>query len=72
MVTHAAANILSMKPFFLIDTGRAGQTSMRNDCANWCNIRGAGAGWLPTTNTNNPTIDAFHWLKTPGECDGCT
>lgn len=45
---------------------------MRNDCANWCNVRGAGAGWLPTTNTNDQTIDAFHWLKTPGECDGCT
>eukprot|EP00035_Acanthoeca_spectabilis_P008575 m.155713 g.155713 ORF g.155713 m.155713 type:complete len:104 (+) comp14416_c1_seq2:1238-1549(+) len=45
---------------------------MRQDCANWCNIRGAGAGRVPTTATNNSLIDAFMWLKTPGESDGCT
>lgn len=59
-------------PHFLVDTGRNGVTDMRQDCANWCNIRGAGVGRVPTTATNNSLIDAFMWLKTPGESDGCT
>jgi len=57
---------------FTVDTGRNGVDNMRNDCANWCNIRNAGAGRIPTTSTNNAMIDAFYWLKTPGESDGCT
>ena len=41
--------------------------------SNWCNIRGAGAGHLPTSNTSLPgVVDALFWLKTPGESDGCT
>jgi len=60
-------------PHFVIDTGRNGVTNMRADCANWCNIRGAGVGLIPTTSTANSTlIDAYYWLKTPGESDGCT
>jgi cellulose 1,4-beta-cellobiosidase len=60
-------------PHFIIDTGRNGVPNMRQDCANWCNIRGAGIGMKPTTNTANSTyIDAYYWLKTPGESDGCT
>jgi cellulose 1,4-beta-cellobiosidase len=60
-------------PTFVIDTGRNGIADMRSNCANWCNIRGAGVGHLPTTNTANTTlIDAYFWLKTPGESDGCT
>lgn len=27
---------------------------------------------VPTTKTPSPLIDAFLWLKTPGESDGCT
>jgi cellulase/cellobiase CelA1 len=48
---------------------------MRSECANWCNIRGAGAGQAPTTIVNDTFaagIDAYYWLKTPGESDGCT
>jgi cellulose 1,4-beta-cellobiosidase len=57
----------------IIDTGRNGVGGMRNDCANWCNARGAGVGLYPTTSTaNTATIDAYFWLKTPGESDGCT
>jgi len=49
---------------FLIDTGRNGVYNMRKDCANWCNIRGAGVGHLPTTAVANTTlIDAYFWLK---------
>ena len=60
-------------PHFIIDTGRNGQEKMRLDCANWCNIRNAGVGLTPTYLTADTTmIDAYHWLKTPGESDGCT
>jgi len=57
---------------FIVDTGRNGVGGMRADCANWCNIRGAGIGRKPTTSTGSPLIEAFYWLKTPGESDGCT
>jgi cellulose 1,4-beta-cellobiosidase len=57
---------------FVTDTGRNGVANMRSDCANWCNIRGAGVGRTPTTTTGTALIDAFYWLKTPGESDGCT
>jgi cellulose 1,4-beta-cellobiosidase len=58
--------------YFVIDTGRNGIPNMRADCANWCNIRGAGIGLVPTTKTNGTNVDAYYWLKTPGESDGCT
>jgi cellulose 1,4-beta-cellobiosidase len=61
-----------IQPYFIVDTGRNGVPDMRSDCANWCNIRGAGIGLRPTTNTNSTYIDALYWLKTPGESDGCT
>jgi len=65
--------ISGFSPKFIIDTGRNGVPNMRSDCANWCNIRGAGIGHLPTSKTSNPDIiDAYYWLKTPGESDGCT
>lgn len=58
---------------YIIDTGRNGVADQRSDCANWCNPRGSGIGYKPTTKTVNTTlIDAYFWLKTPGESDGCT
>jgi len=61
------------EPHMIIDTGRNGVADMRHKCADWCNIRGAGVGTLPTTATADPKlIDAYFWLKTPGESDGCT
>jgi len=58
---------------YVIDSGRNGVANMRADCANWCNIRGAGVGLVPTANTAVPAlVDAYFWLKTPGESDGCT
>ncbi len=37
---------------------------------NWCNPPGAGLGLTPTTNTGVPLLDAYLWVKTPGESDG--
>jgi cellulose 1,4-beta-cellobiosidase len=59
---------------YIIDTGRNGVTNMRQDCSNWCNINHAGLGVRPTSDTQAVSginiIDAFYWLKTPGESDG--
>jgi endoglucanase len=51
---------------FVIDTSRNGNGSN----GEWCNPSGRKIGTLPTTNTGNPLIDAYLWLKTPGESDG--
>lgn len=60
-------------PRFVIDTGRSGVGGARTDCENWCNVRGAGVGKLPTTtDVTDSRIDALFWLKIPGESDGCT
>jgi endoglucanase len=37
---------------------------------NWCNPPGAGLGLRPTTNTGVALLDAYLWVKTPGESDG--
>jgi cellulose 1,4-beta-cellobiosidase len=58
---------------YLIDTSRNGVPNTRADCANWCNIKGAGIGARPTANTaylGTTKIDALHWAKVPGESDG--
>lgn len=69
----AADALLGIEAHVVIDTGRNGVVDMRSDCSNWCNVRGAGAGLLPSTETANQSIvDAYFWLKTPGESDGCS
>ena len=46
---------------------------MRSDCNAWCNVRGAGLGLWPTSDTALPEIvDAYYFVKTPGESDGCS
>ncbi|GFJ96540.1 glycoside hydrolase family 6 protein [Phytohabitans rumicis] len=37
---------------------------------NWCNPPGRGLGLRPTTNTRVPLLDAYLWVKNPGESDG--
>ncbi len=36
----------------------------------WCNPPGAGAGLRPTASTGIELVDAYLWIKTPGESDG--
>jgi endoglucanase len=36
----------------------------------WCNPPGRGLGVTPTTNTGNALVDAYLWVKVPGESDG--
>ena len=52
---------------FVIDTSRNGRGPKGT---RWCNPPGRGLGQRPTTDTGNPLLDAFLWIKTPGESDG--
>lgn len=54
---------------FLVDTSRNGQADIRTRWGNWCNIRGAGIGERPTV-APAPGVDAYFWVKPPGESDG--
>jgi endoglucanase len=51
---------------FVIDTSRNGNGSN----GEWCNPSGRAIGIKPTSNTGNTLVDAYLWLKTPGESDG--
>ena len=53
---------------FIVDTSRNGQNA--TDAGNWCNPSGQRLGQTPTTHTGNPLVDAFLWVKAPGESDG--
>ncbi|HUG54653.1 MAG TPA: glycoside hydrolase family 6 protein [Vicinamibacteria bacterium] len=53
---------------FIIDTSRNGIPG--TDPREWCNPRGRALGTRPTTDTGHPLIDAFLWVKPPGDSDG--
>jgi endoglucanase len=60
---------------FVIDTGRNGQgpwtpSTAYPDAQDWCNPPGRGAGITPTANSGVPLLDAYLWIKVPGESDG--
>jgi endoglucanase len=62
---------------FVIDTSRNGQGPWTPpaypDPQDWCNPPDRGLGLRPTANTGNPLLDAYLWIKIPGESDGeCT
>ncbi len=74
-----AANLGHAVPtaHFVIDTSRNGQgpwTPPANhpagDAQDWCNPPGRGLGYRPTANTGQPLVDAYLWVKIPGESDG--
>jgi endoglucanase len=51
---------------FIIDTSRNGQGSN----GEWCNPKGRGIGTGATAATGASLVDAFFWIKRPGESDG--
>ncbi len=61
---------------FVIDTSRNGQgpwaapAGWEGDAEVWCNPPDRGLGIRPTTDTGSPLIDAYLWIKVPGESDG--
>lgn len=52
---------------FVLDTSRNGAGAYGDE---WCNPPGRKLGRPPTTETGDPLIDAYLWLKRPGESDG--
>jgi cellulose 1,4-beta-cellobiosidase len=56
-------------PYIIIDTGRNGEPQSRSVWGNWCNIARARIGERPRANPS-PQIDAYVWVKPPGESDG--
>ncbi|WP_274559001.1 glycoside hydrolase family 6 protein [Streptomyces spiramyceticus] len=59
------------KPF-VIDTSRNGNGPYTEGDPeeNWCNPPGRALGEAPTTKTGDELVDAFLWIKRPGESDG--
>ncbi|AEV84146.1 endoglucanase [Actinoplanes sp. SE50] len=56
---------------FVVDTSRNGDgPAPSDDTSRWCNPPGRALGAAPTTETGQPLVDAFLWVKRPGESDG--
>jgi len=58
---------------FIVDTSRNGVdvTDTFNINQTWCNFVGTGFGERPQADpAGYPLLDAFMWIKTPGEADG--
>ncbi|WP_241002757.1 glycoside hydrolase family 6 protein [Streptomyces sp. CB01881] len=53
---------------FVIDTSRNGNGPLSGDA--WCNPPGRALGEPPTTETGKAGVDAYLWIKNPGESDG--
>jgi endoglucanase len=62
---------------FVIDTSRngagpparaKGRNAQRH--TSWCNPKGVRLGTPPTTRTQSPAVDAYLWVKQPGDSDG--
>jgi cellulose 1,4-beta-cellobiosidase len=64
---YAAAGITHTA--WLIDTSRNGRGGIRHQWGYWCNNKGAGIGERPKADPA-PGIDAYYWVKPPGESDG--
>lgn len=53
---------------YVIDTSRNGRGAPLE--REWCNAPNQALGQAPTTDTGLPLVDAFLWIKTPGQSDG--
>jgi len=63
-----AVSALVGNKHFIIDSGRNGVGGTAD--AQWCNPAGRALGTRPTTHTGVDGLDAFLWIKPPGESDG--
>lgn len=61
------SGLLGGKPF-VIDTSRNGNGPLSPEA--WCNPPGRRLGSPPTDRTGRPGVDAYLWIKNPGESDG--
>jgi endoglucanase len=63
----AISERLGGKPF-VIDTSRNGNGT--TDDMQWCNPRDRAVGEAPLTPPSDARVDAYLWIKVPGESDG--
>lgn len=63
------SNALGGTPHFVIDTSRNGNGPYAGPDA-WCNPPGRALGVPPTADTGEADVDAYLWIKRPGESDG--
>ncbi|MER6603453.1 glycoside hydrolase family 6 protein [Streptomyces parvus] len=54
----------------VVDTSRNGNGAP--PAGQWCDPAGRALGQAPTTRTGEARIDAYLWVKLPGESDGCS
>ncbi|QNS06863.1 glycoside hydrolase family 6 protein [Streptomyces xanthii] len=66
---HRLLAALGGTPHFVIDSSRNGNGPYEGTDA-WCNPPGRALGTPPTTGTADPALDAYLWIKRPGESDG--
>ncbi|MFP3987831.1 glycoside hydrolase family 6 protein [Streptomyces sp. E11-3] len=67
---HQLSALLGGK-HFVVDSSRNGNGPLpgaRTDA--WCNPPGRALGKRPTADTGDPLLDAYLWIKRPGESDG--
>ncbi len=64
---HRLSELSGGRPF-VVDTSRNGRGPSPTGA--WCNPPGRGLGHPPTASTGDSLVDAFLWIKTPGESDG--
>jgi endoglucanase len=60
---------------FVVDTSRNGLGPLakrlwKKPEDQWCNSPGRALGARPSTRTADPLVDAYLWIKSPGESDG--
>ncbi|WP_414169983.1 glycoside hydrolase family 6 protein [Streptoverticillium reticulum] len=56
---------------YIVDTSRNGNGPLLPaENESWCNPPGRALGTPPTAATGSPLVDAFVWIKRPGESDG--
>ncbi|WP_338695445.1 glycoside hydrolase family 6 protein [Streptomyces sp. Q6] len=66
---HRLVAALGGGKHFVIDTSRNGNGPWQGTDA-WCNPPGRALGTPPTTRTGDAALDAYLWVKRPGESDG--
>jgi endoglucanase len=56
---------------FVVDSSRNGNGAWESDDPeSWCNPPDRALGVPPTVETADPLVDAYLWIKSPGESDG--
>ena len=65
---HAVAAALGARTPFVVDTSRNGAGPAPDNA--WCNPPDRALGAAPTSHTGAEDVDAFLWVKRPGESDG--